>query len=397
MTYKLPFGIDFVVEQDLVPLGIRKFKAARGYSFNCPFCAYRTHSADTRHKYTVDLNKNTGHCCRCGAGHGVLSLHAELTGLSKEEARADLFRRYNGLTSEAKVELQKMSLEQAKRQEETLIPADYRIRDTVYRRLLNSLTLSKKHHDDLLRRGLSEEAIEKGMYRSVPVIGFSTLAKICQTREVREYFEKYPDHGVAGFVDMATEDPRLVQCKAGYFIPLLDIYGNISGMQVRFDPLPDEASAYEIENYARYKWFSSSGIKGGCGIENIWNIHCANVCPGAKSVIITEGVLKADVTSYLYGLLENKDPVPVMGIVGINNHAQLEWDLKSLKDAGLEKVYVAMDMDRMFNPAVEKQTEEIIKKVKGCSLDCELIEWNPQKGKGIDDYLLTLCEQRSLL
>ena len=101
----LPFGIDFVVEQDLVPLGIEKIPNSNGYSFNCPFCQKKGLKPDRKHKYAINIYKNVGHCMRCGAGHGIITLHRDLvdTGLTNEEAKQDLYNRWKGLPSDVRV------------------------------------------------------------------------------------------------------------------------------------------------------------------------------------------------------------------------------------------------------------------------------------------------------
>ena len=50
-------------------------------------------------------------------------------------------------------------------------------RDRVYRALLNRLTLAPDHRENLLSRGLTDEAIERLGYKSTPVVGFHALAQ----------------------------------------------------------------------------------------------------------------------------------------------------------------------------------------------------------------------------
>ena len=59
--YKYPFGIDFVVEQDLVPLGIVKIPNPKGFNINCPFCEQRGLKPDKHHKYAIDRYKNAAY------------------------------------------------------------------------------------------------------------------------------------------------------------------------------------------------------------------------------------------------------------------------------------------------------------------------------------------------
>ncbi|MBR2787839.1 MAG: hypothetical protein IKD94_01620, partial [Erysipelotrichaceae bacterium] len=202
MSYrKLPFGIDFVVEQDLAPLGIRKVPNSKGYSFNCPFCEKNGLKPDRHHKYTVDIYKNVGHCMRCGAGHGIIGLHQALSkrSISMDEAKKDLMKRWEGLPSDVQIELSKTldRLEEENRKQ--LFPAPIEIRDSVYRAFLAQLSLSKAHHDDLIARGLSEKEIADRMYKTVPAVGFKTFATNSFSYEVTDALKRHPQWGIPGF------------------------------------------------------------------------------------------------------------------------------------------------------------------------------------------------------
>ena len=55
--------------------------------------------------------------------------------------------------------------------------ADIETRHRVYSALLNHLTLASDHKQNLLDRGLTEEAIFKFQYRTTPLVGHETIAK----------------------------------------------------------------------------------------------------------------------------------------------------------------------------------------------------------------------------
>ena len=50
-------------------------------------------------------------------------------------------------------------------------------RDRVYRALLSRLTLAPDHRENLLRRGLTDEAIERLGYKSTPVVGWTRATR----------------------------------------------------------------------------------------------------------------------------------------------------------------------------------------------------------------------------
>ncbi|MBQ6148522.1 MAG: DUF3854 domain-containing protein [Oscillospiraceae bacterium] len=394
---KYPFGIDFVVQQDLVPLGVQLYPNSMGYSFNCPFCEKNGKGPDRHHKYAVDIYKNVGHCMRCQAGHGITGLHQALSkkSITLQEAKEDLMRRWNGLDSDVQIELSKVVERLEEENKKMLYPAPIEIRDEVYRSFLEKLTLSKAHHDDLIARGLTEEEIRKGMYKSVPSVGMVTYGKSL-SYETLDALKRHRQWGIPGFYDIRSDKPKIVKCRSGYFVPVRDEFYRISGMQIRYDPLPENATEEEKERYAKYKWFASNykEKKDGCTASGCENIHYATqLFKTPESIILTEGVLKADVASRLAGRIKGIDPVPVLGLVGVYNAENLGTELLKLAQYGLKKVVVAVDMDYREKPQVAAALEKIEKIIIGVGLQCEVFRWDP-KYKGLDDYFLAVLNRR---
>ncbi len=380
-TYEqLPFGIDFVVEQDLaIHEGFKKYKAPRGsYDITCPFCG-------GKRKFNVNIELNVARCNKGGSscvvdgnnGYNTITLHAALTGLSNSESYKDLMKRWDGLSSEAKT---KLKYKPIANRESYLIPAEIDSRNQIYNHLLNSLTLSKQHHDDLIRRGLTEEQIKKGMYKTVPVVGLNTIAYDAFYKSGAFLDFKNRRLGVPGFYDLHSE-PQLVKRKNGYFVPVRDSFGRISGMQIRFDDLPDNATAEQKESYHKYAWFSSSEKDTGCSISGCENIHYAgDWYKTPKQVNLTEGVLKADIAA----ALSNS---PFIGLVGVNNLSNLCFELMQLKDRGTEKINICIDMDYRDKKEVASALDNIKEIIEKAGLEYTLVTW-PEQYKGIDDFLL---------
>ena len=351
MKYKpLPFGIDFVIQTDLATMeGFRKWPASQGsYDITCPFCG-------AERRFNVNPNLNVAKCNKTGDGYNTTTLHAALTGLDNKTALADLYKRWEGLPSDAQV---KLSVS-ATQNNDYLIPAPLEIRDKIYRAFLNELTLSEKHREDCLKRGLTDDEIRRLNLKTVPITQLHSAAykAVYESGVITELKNK--KWGIPGFTDL--HDPEKVSVRGrrnGYFIPVMTRDGLISGMQIRYDPLPENASDKEKENYRKYTWYSSAEKETGCSVTGCENIHFSgewNVIP--ETINLTEGVLKADVASFLSGK-------PFMGLVGVSNTGQLKDELFRMlffseKKELLVDIYV--DMDYREKPEVASALSNIKK------------------------------------
>ena len=168
---------------------------------------------------------------------------------------------------------------------------------------------------------------------------------------------------------------------SGYFVPVKDCYGRISGMQIRYDNLPENATEKQIENYHKYAWYSSSEKETGCPVTGIENVHHTFTVDGAapKTVYLTEGCLKADIASAISGK-------PFIALIGVNNVSQLPQELKYLKENGTQLIKVAVDMDYRDKPNVAKALANIMQIIGEAGLESVLLTW-PSEYKGIDDFL----------
>ena len=120
---------------------------------------------------------------------------------------------------------------------------------------------------------------------------------------------------------------------------------------------------------------------------------CNEIFKTPESLILTEGVLKADITSRLAGRIKDKDPVPVLGLVGVYNTENLAFELTKLKEHGMKHVVIAVDMDYLEKPQVASAMQNIHEIVEGVGLTCEDFRWKKEY-KGIDDYLLAVYNRR---
>ena len=366
------FGIDFVLGLDLPDLC--RYRGPRGtYYADCPFCG-------KKRKVGIDPAKGIGRCNYCGTGFNKISLHAMLKGISNLEAGRELTSLYRSLPEE---EREKYALKTVGIADRETAPAPLEVRDEGYRELLDRLTLSEVHRESLHRRGLTDAQIDALMYRSFPgerpgrverdMAGF-----LRERVTVRE--------GVPGFWCTRYGNVHIVHRRSGILLPVRTDTGMISGLQVRYDDLPEDASEAEKEAWRKYAWFSSSEKKGGCPVSGCENIHFAgdwHTMP--QTVTITEGVLKADVAAALTG-------GRFIGLTGVNNLGQLPGVLADLRAYGQTRtVNVAIDMDYRSKRTVAAAMEEICRMVDEAGFARRILKWN-ERWKGVDDFMLARKE-----
>ena len=366
------FGIDFVLGLDLPD--IRRYHGPRGtYYTDCPFCG-------KKRKVGIDPAKGIGRCNYCGVGFNKISLHAMLKGISNLEAGRELTALYRDLSEE---EREKYALKTAGTADRETAPAPLDERDEVYRELLGRLTLSEAHRESLYRRGLTDSQIEMLMYRSFPGERLGRVEK-----EMSAFLRERVTgrEGVPGFWRTRYGNVHIVRRRSGILLPVRTDTGMISGLQIRYDNLPENASEAERDAWRKYAWFSSSEKKGGCPVSGCENIHFAgnwNAMP--ETVTITEGVLKADIAAALSG-------GRFLGLTGVNNTSQLPGVLACLKGyGGTETVNVAVDVDCRGKPQVAAALGEICRMVDEAGFRRRIITWD-ERWKGVDDFLLARKE-----
>lgn len=381
---KFPLSIQFVLRQD-APNAKNYSKRSDCADIDCPVCQHKG-------KLHVDYAKNVFRCNACGESGGVIKLHQLYTGIGdSKQAYADLASRWNSLPQSERGNM-KLSGEVKQNAKVTYIS----LRDQVYTNLLSTLALSESHKQGLIKRGLSPEFIKQAGYKTLPVFGFCTLAELslwksCNQTDFQEamkfwmnVFSKNNGSCIPGYYSLQNEI-RIVRRKNGFFVPVRDRFGRISGMQIRYDALQEDATEREKEMYHKYSWFSSSEKTTGVTITGIETIHHVGFDARSETtpstVYLTEGALKADVASFLSG------GKPFIALIGVNNTSQLKDELVYLKDHGTTKIHVAVDMDYRDKPTVKKALDNIMNTIHDAGLESLMLTW-PEEYKGIDDFLL---------
>ncbi len=241
------------------------------------------------------------------------------------------------------------------------------VADVLTTLIRRSLTLSDRHKESLLVRGLSESEIGRNGYASAP----TPEEGVRIARELSDFGLK----GVPGFYRHGGEW-RMRDFGPGFFVPVRDERTRIAGCQLR----PDDTG----EGGPKYIWFSSAGKPHGTSSGAPVHFARPHLLRDASEVIVTEGALKADVASYLMD-------APVIAAAGVNNFGPgFPEDLKA-EFPNLQTIFIAFDSDWRAKPQVKAALEKLMRELAGVGFRVKVRTWPPQH-KGIDDYLLALSQ-----
>ena len=260
--------------------------------------------------------------------------------------------------------------------------ADADTLDRAYRIVLDRLTLSQRHWEDLRRRGLSESFIELAQYRTLPEGQGDAIAGV--------------------LLDELGEDARRVpgvhpvECRfiayPGLIIPVRDARTRIVALRVRKD-----------EGAPRYSFVSSASVEPGPGPGAPAHVPVIRPTPATRkdmtpgdvveyhpTVRVTEGELKADVATALS--IEREEP-PLLTI-GLNGPSAFEVAVPALKALGTETVIVALDSDAREKRPVAAALRRTVDGLRESGFGVELETWAGGKdgAKGIDNAILANVE-----
>lgn len=196
----------------------------------------------------------------------------------------------------------------------------------VYSEMLAQLPLEAGHRQNLLRRGLNDDQIVRGEYRSLAKGQHSSLASAL----VERFGPDVAAHVPGIYVHRRWSDWRL--CSAsGLLVPVRNHAGEIVAIKVRRDA---------ADTGPRYVYISS--VKRG-GTSPGAPIHVPVFTASDRATCrITEGELKADVATALSGML-------TISIPGVNAWRAV---LPVLRAMNVKNVRLAFDADYRTNPHV---------------------------------------------
>lgn len=355
---------------DIIPLiGIPDPPNGRPvYNISCPCC-----DDNPRKKHlNINLNKDVFCCPRCHFSGGVFDLYSHYSGVDRKHAREVLMEKLglkdSGPSYEGSNQKQeRRTITRPILQEIELPLTDIDARHETYAALLGKLSLASDHRENLLSRGLTDEQIRTFGYKTMPVVGFSALAKQLQA-------EGYYLGGVPGFYHTKEGAWTFVQERRGILIPARDQDGKIQGLQIRLDKIKK----------GKFRWISSIGKQDGCKAEG-WTHMIGNPKP---TVLLTEGPLKADVIHYITGQT-------VIAVPGVNSLKHLKETLEHLRSQGTTKVMTCFDMDYLKNPHVRDGYYNLANILAEVGIEYGTYLWDPQF-KGLDDYVWHCRKQGTL-
>jgi hypothetical protein len=231
--------------------------------------------------------------------------------------------------------------------------------------MLEMLTLSEKHANDLLKRGLSDTTIANNLYASVPS---QWVAKGVS----KELSSRFNLRGIPGFY-YENGHWRLNKTGGGFFVPYRNVDGLISGLQVRRD--------IYLPGYSRYLWLSSSKQPFGCSPKSLLHFVKPDLARKSGTIHITEGALKADCIS------DFKDcaAIAVAGVSGVAPDKLISELRQNLPE--VKKVLIAFDADWREKKHVKNKLVQLVKAVDAAGFDGDVMQWDALLGKGLDDVL----------
>ena len=262
--------------------------------------------------------------------------------------------------------------------------------DLAYRKMLVALPLKPEHRENLRKRGLTDQDIAMGMYRSIPSTDqeiaalLNALAGVDLNGVPGFYYDSNKQFHIQlpGYYDKAA---HVRYPSSGFFIPSFNAAGQIFALQIRMDDTylahfkrdPKEAKR------RRYLWFSSSCKDNGASAKNRASMGVVDYTPrnAGNTVYVTEGALKAHVAHCLNGQRKQ-----FASIAGVNNKDAFRDFICYMKRVGCP-VIDAFDMDRESNESVYNSIQALHQIAREEGWPMRSIKWDTQY-KGIDDYLL---------
>ena len=235
--------------------------------------------------------------------------------------------------------------------------------DRVYGALLDGLSLSHTHRQDLHRRGLSERQIKRLGYRTLPSRDREGLAVKLLERFGQEVCSKVP--GL--YEKYSTPTSWSIAGTPGILIPVRDVQQRIVALKVRADD-PGEGPKYS---------YLSSSKHGGPGPGSQVHVPLSKGSDQGLAARLTEGELKADVATVLTEIL-------TVSVPGVSSWRKA---LPVLKALGFSKVHLAFDADARRNRNVARALSEAFHALGEQGFEVVLETWSEEHGKGIDDVI----------
>ena len=419
MAEAFSISIDEIVDFLSLEKSPRFSVSSVSYNVRCPWCG----GDGKKYKMNIDRQKNAYRCVACGQGGGALDLYGRLRfgtplvrGKSSNGGNGNTL--YHALMEdlhrETTCSVGNHGKQKTQQQNYSVVQ---RISDTELDRAFSAIlkfpyfALSQDHIQNLVKRGLTDEGIQRNGYQTVPekcewvsewpdaVARFRQLGleEMCRRHErlrrmddslliagmiVAEELRSQGIEmkGVPGF--FRIHGIWMFRLEPGMLIPTRNPYGQIVGLQARKD-----------HGNLRYMTASSKDLPEGV-TEGISRTHFPlrnqKLDPSTK-VYVTEGPLKADVALSLM----NGNGYFV-AVQGVNNQSELRSIFQGIRARGVKVIWNALDMDKVTNPNVAAAGLKIRKLAKECDLTMRLQCWDEVYGEEKFMELYLLCIQNRI-
>jgi hypothetical protein len=220
----------------------------------------------------------------------------------------------------------------------------------VYESLLNVLTLGEPERVDLLARGMTEDTIRLGGYRTLRGVDLRETHRIPESVLT----------SVPGF----SMNCEMVKT-SGLVFPILGVNGDVKALQVRTG-----ADGRKYETF-------SGGPAGSIGSPCHCPIRAVPAIVAGDVFLLTEGHIKAELaTQYGY---------PAVGLIGITAFGP---SLDLVRRFHPKTVVLAFDMDRQIKEGVALAQERAAEALASLGVEVEIASWDPTAHNGIDDALV---------
>lgn len=356
-------------------LGLQHIYEIRPHSGNytCPECGKKK-------KLNINFDKDIFHCPACDFGGAAFDFWAYYRGLDVRRGDEAFVKtvssdwyRYIGEDTAVKCKVENARPKEASYHEEDL--ADSETLNKTYRAFLDELILSDKHKANLLERGLGEEDILAGGYKSMPTLSTAPICHKLMSAGVRL-------EGVPGFYKKNNEwhfVQYLGKNGTGFLIPSKDVYGNIQGLQLRVD---NTRMTRKDETLELPRYLTISSAERDFGTKGTTRPHVNLGKKKTNKIILTEGPLKANIISAFTGL-------PTIAVLGVNSIKHLTQPLSQLRALGYNSIAIAYDMDMWQNENVQAAYAKLKGLLNSMAFRYSTYYWDIEKGKGLDDFLKT--------
>ncbi|MDQ3253565.1 MAG: DUF3854 domain-containing protein, partial [Acidobacteriota bacterium] len=157
-----------------------------------------------------------------------------------------------------------------------------------------------------------------------------------------------------------------------------DEHSRVVGCQIRRDDAAD--------GRGKYVWFSSSNYPHGTPSGAPVHYAKSHLLRDASEVVVTEGILKSDVASYILN-------ATVIGGGGVHNFGRDFAENLKVKFPNIKTCIIAFDSDYRTNPQVRAALEKLMRNLSGVGFRVRVRTWPPPH-KGLDDHLLAASIQR---